>query len=751
MSKTPTLFVSAAAGVIALGTAVGVAQPANDECADATNLGTLPTVVSGSTTTAASETLGFCGTGDGTGGGVWYRVVGTGGQFIATTCPEESIPGDADYDTKIRVFTDCNATCVGGNDDSCSGLRSTVTWTSVPAQDYFILVHGFSDNTGNFTLSVFENAPGACCFFDGSCQLLAPSSCTNQGGTFGGAGSACAGAGCPDLTGACCFFDGTCNDTLDNGSCISQGGTFNGAGSDCGTTVCSDQRGACCFSSGACVVDLDDFGCTSQGGTFSGVGSDCAGIVCTPTTGACCFPNGSCDDSLTESQCNSQNGDFNGIGTPCSAVECPDLVNGADVVYTECTAVTKYGPVGDIYAFSLGSHTCNIGDEDLRWGNSWEGSPVLAMNAYRMNNGRLEQIGMSWTKHACCAAAGNGCANVSCNGVGGSELGIGCRDIYGAGYNAIQSNLGARSNINVYTGALTDATGSGSSDIDRRLQVHQTDLGNPGALYFVEGVYVGSDDAEAGNWLNNCSYKQVVVNGALDMSPTGPMYTYVPAIYAWRDHGNGINNPDMSVEITNFDIMDEGRFIVGCKVTDNGDGTFRYEYAIFNINSDQSGAGFSIPRPAGVNITNAGFKDVDYHSGELYDNTDWSVNIASDSITWSGTQTFAQNQNANALRWGTMYNFWFDADAAPTDGTATIGLFKPGTFDSTTGTVKVPGGADDCPCDFNTSGAVDVVDLLGYLALWFENDAGAEYDGVPGVDVLDLLSFLGCWYGACDA
>ena len=32
--------------------------------------------------------------------------------------------------------------------------------------------------------------------------------------------------------------------------------------------------------------------------------------------------------------------------------------------------------------------------------------------------------------------------------------------------------------------------------------------------------------------------------------------------------------------------------------------------------------------------------------------------------TWS-TQTYDQNENANALRWGTMYNFWFDADAPP--------------------------------------------------------------------------------------
>ncbi len=34
------------------------------------------------------------------------------------------------------------------------------------------------------------------------------------------------------------------------------------------------------------------------------------------------------------------------------------------------------------------------------------------------------------------------------------------------------------------------------------------------------------------------------------------------------------------------------------------------------------------------------------------------------SITWS-SETFAQNQNANAIRFGTLYNFRFDADQPP--------------------------------------------------------------------------------------
>ena len=49
-----------------------------------------------------------------------------------------------------------------------------------------------------------------------------------------------------------------------------------------------------------------------------------------------------------------------------------------------------------------------------------------------------------------------------------------------------------------------------------------------------------------------------------------------------------------------------------------------------------------------------------------------------DSITWS-TETFAQNQNANAIRWGTLYNFRFDSDQPPQAGNATVGFFKTGS------------------------------------------------------------------------
>jgi hypothetical protein len=47
-------------------------------------------------------------------------------------------------------------------------------------------------------------------------------------------------------------------------------------------------------------------------------------------------------------------------------------------------------------------------------------------------------------------------------------------------------------------------------------------------------------------------------------------------------------------------------------------------------------------------------------------------------LSWS-SQTFAQNQNANAIRWGTLYNFRFDSNQPPQATNATIGFFKTGS------------------------------------------------------------------------
>lgn len=365
-----------------------------------------------------------------------------------------------------------------------------------------------------------------------------------------------------------------------------------------------------------------------------------------------------------------------------------------DVVYAECSNVSKYGPIGDMYAYSLASTTCNIGGSALLWGTSNNGTPALAMNAYRIFDGRLEQIGQGWVKNSCCAAAGSQCG-LTCSGGGGQQLGAGCSDVYGSGYNGGQSRLGPRSEINAFTGNITPAPSDSGDAIYKRLQVNVNEMmatNYPGAQYLVEGVYVGSDDAAAGNGYNNASYKMANISqSTFDISMLGSMQQGVPAIYAWQDHGNGFNMPDNRVEVQQVDVPGEGIFHIASKVTDNGNGTWHFDYAVYNLNSDRSGSFFSIPIGA-ANVSDIGFHDVDYHSGEPYDNTDWTITNDGTAITWSSPATFAQNEFTNALRWGTMYNFWFTSDVGPNDepGEVTLGLFKPGTPSTVSALTQVP-------------------------------------------------------------
>jgi len=387
-------------------------------------------------------------------------------------------------------------------------------------------------------------------------------------------------------------------------------------------------------------------------------------------------------------------------------------VEGPDVIYSNIQSILSLPPVGGVRAYSLSSHTCNIGDQNLPWNPT---SCLLATNAYRLYDGRLEQIGMAWLKNATGAFAIDGCGP-PCNGQGGNVLGAGCLDIYDAGFNAGHSILGPRSQCNAFTGAYPGPSGGTGDSIFKRLQIAESDLDAdnfPGATYFVEGVYVAAADAAAGNALNNASYRRATVNpGTFVMSPAGSVHSTEPALFAWRDHGLGVNMPDPSVTLAVVDVPNEGRFHVGAKVTDLGGGVWRYVYAVFNLNSNRSARSFRVPLSPGTVVTNVGFHDVDYHSGEPYDNTDWNVSPGPAAVGWSSPQTFGQNPNTNALRFATMYTFWFDADAAPSLGACTIGLFRIGIPATIDVTLPVP---ESCPADCRTDGRRDALDVQAYL------------------------------------
>ncbi len=436
-----------------------------------------------------------------------------------------------------------------------------------------------------------------------------------------------------------------------------------------------------------------------------------------------------------------------------------------DVIVGDLIGISSYGTpssgegAGTIYGYAVGTTSCNIGTSNLLWISSTNQHPVIAQNMYRLSTvdgaTRFEQVGQSWLKHGFTALTQSLCN--TCSGQGGSVLGVGCSDPYSSGLNGGQSRLGPRSEVNATTGVFTypyqlqwQRTGN---QIFKRLQVKREDINpaqNTGSLYFVEGHYITQDDHGAGNALNNASYRRVTVsnNSTFSVSNASGSTTQrtKPAIYAWKDHGLGLNQSDPAVEIKTVDVPGDGRFFVGSKVTDLGNGMWRYEYAVFNLTSHRSGAGVEIPAAAGVNVTNIGFRDVDYHSGEPYDNTDWTMTRAGGTVAWNSPQTFDQNANSNALRWSTMYNFRFDADVPPVTGEGSLRLFRPGTPDTVSFSIPVP-SAPACPSDWDQSGGVDGDDITSFFVDWQAGEADIDQSG--GTDGDDIPVFFGFWQAGC--
>ncbi|MHC4415722.1 MAG: hypothetical protein ACYS0G_10590 [Planctomycetota bacterium] len=457
---------------------------------------------------------------------------------------------------------------------------------------------------------------------------------------------------------------------------------------------------------------------------------------------------------------------------------------GPDVIVGNLIDALKWGTVRDITAYSLGAESCNIGSENLMWRRRSRFHPVIAQNIYRLKDGRIEQIGLGWLKHGFTALTRELCC--TCNGQGGNVLGVGCSDPYSAGLNGDQDGfacggdicggLGPRFEVNASSGYFEYPYGSAGQSGDaiyKRVQVHNDDVDptlNPGALYYGEVHYVAADDAAAQNHHNNASYEEMLVGDLseggwfLNFNPDSGTVRETPAIYAWQ-----ANDPEVAIKVIDVEndgeeidndgdgqpdgeFLGTGRFHLGYRATDNGDGTWHYEYALYNMNSHRSARELIVPIGDGVTVTDVGFHDVSYHSGDgiggvNYDGTDWAVTIGADEVAWN-TAPFVVNPNANALRWGTLYNFWFDADASPTAVVATIGLFRPLIALPETRDVLIL-GPGQCPWDLDGNDTVDITDLLVLLAAW-GTDPGVppDFDGDGTVGISDLLELLANW-GPC--
>ena len=408
---------------------------------------------------------------------------------------------------------------------------------------------------------------------------------------------------------------------------------------------------------------------------------------------------------------------------PRSANPLVGTVPGPDVVVGDLSGLAQFGAsVGTQVGLAVGTDSCNFGTIDLDWfQNPVNDHPVIPQNLYRMSGGatndeRFEQIGQSSLKHAFTALTNNICS-LGCNGVGGTHLGSGCSDPYDASLNASQTGLGSRAWVNPFTGFYprndsatpnNSHTGHSHTGTSHRILTESADLNtalNPGATYYAEGQYVTPHEyawcqthPTECNMNNNVSYRRYNVSGTTCNPNTTSCYGFSPAAVTQRQRA--AIQAWTGASISNFqpDPVNDGVGAIGYKVTNPSAGVWHYEYAIYNQNLDRAIQSFSVPIGVGAVLSNVGFHAPPQQPGWANDgttgntgfsNAPWAQSEAGGVMTWS-SETLAQNPNANALRWGTLYNYRFDSNQPPQTVTAIIGFYKTGA--PITVQVQGPGG-----------------------------------------------------------
>lgn len=393
-----------------------------------------------------------------------------------------------------------------------------------------------------------------------------------------------------------------------------------------------------------------------------------------------------------------------------------------------------YGQSGGIAAYSVATTSCNVGSLPVLWDNSIDQAPAIATNMFRIHDGRIVQLGYSWLKDGFCAVNENSCG--TCQVTNCDTLGLGCADTYSAGLNDGASGV-SKFQLNPTTGAWPSGSWQGPVGplpLRGRLQVPVAELMDSASTYVSESLYISEDDHMAGNARNNASWQEFRFNAIDSLTNLGPVQMFNPAIYAWKNQYPDVHIDEV-VNVGEGGTNVHGYYFVGSKATSLGGGTWRYDYAIYNMNSAQGVGSFSFD----VNVAARGidFRDVDHHSGSPWSGADWSYSNAGQTHGWSAPTTYAQDPDGNALRWGTLYTFSMTTQTAPQSslGQAVLDLYAPGTGSQLLADVILPtsdGGGNMAP-------VVDAgPDMVAGIGLPVQLDADVSDDGLPTADLTYL-------------
>lgn len=367
-----------------------------------------------------------------------------------------------------------------------------------------------------------------------------------------------------------------------------------------------------------------------------------------------------------------------------SALAQSNAVAGLDGKLYDIGSPTCWGRTGAAYpggtvGFSASNTMCNIGTIPIPWfATMAQNHPKFGFIVGRLESGsgRFVQISdRSYCKHAFLSlnTAAGPCLPCS-NATSGNQMFVGCSDVYSAGNNAQQFYLGPPDEIDPWLGtwnnvgsyfdrgdpdvgapgnndgvrSLNSTTGFGS--VKNRVTIKESDLLIPGASYFfyIHLIHEGEPLANRNDNLMNrgVNYTRNATSGAWSSTTVGTAQS-----------GSILTRWTGATVSTAGNGTSDGRFAVAVKVTGPTNGLWHYEYAVHNIDNSRGGAAFRIPTCTSARVQNLGFRDIDDNALNQ-----WTANVTNGEIAFLAPASNPQN-------WNTIFNFWFDSDAAPEAGT----------------------------------------------------------------------------------
>ena len=193
-----------------------------------------------------------------------------------------------------------------------------------------------------------------------------------------------------------------------------------------------------------------------------------------------------------------------------------------------------------------------------------------------------------------------------------------------------------------------------------------------------------------GNGANNVSWREVSFsNGSsFGVSFVGATQRAEYCVDAWK-------SADPGVSISELQLPNDGSVFVASKATQLPNGNWHYAYSVYNRDSEIAVRAFAVPVAGNVSLNYKTFKDIDYHSDDVLNNTDW---FEYDGL-YPGTQrrvmawvggSYQDSPLNNAVRWGSAYSYSFVANSAPRTGKVGVFSFKPGAPPYSFVTAQIP-------------------------------------------------------------